>query len=196
MIAHEEMDPWWRPLGERMQRRWGRRPLPWYAQEKAGDGAFAAFVGIQFVESGPEALHWNCVALGDACLIHKPSNGMMSSRPIDDPRGFGYHPVLIPSDPAKQVGIAEKVHVSAGRAEPGDTFLLLTDAIACWYLQACVDGSFQAEQLEQVVGVDDRRAAIGLIGAERESGRLRNDDVAVVRLDISRDDGPPWKVDV
>ena len=159
--------------------------MPWYAQEKASEGAFAAFAGIQFVESGSNELRWNCIALGDACLIHKPRKGLVSSRPIDDPGGFGYHPLLVPSDPARQAGIAQQVDVFHGTAEPGDTFLLLTDAIACWYLQARADASSRADQFEEVVGAGDRQAAIGLIGAERESGRLRNDDVAVVRLDIS-----------
>jgi hypothetical protein len=94
LLTKEEFEPWLAILGNRLEQRWGRRPLPWYAEEKARSGAFAAFVGVAFIGS-EHGLVWQAVALGDSCLIHIRDNLILQALPINEPKAFGYHPTLI-----------------------------------------------------------------------------------------------------
>src|SRR3989441_8753980 len=46
-------------------RRLAGRPLPWFASEKAEQGAFAAFLGV---EIDAHKNRWTALAVGDCCL--------------------------------------------------------------------------------------------------------------------------------
>ena len=133
LLTREEFEPWLAVLGNRLEQRWSRRVLPWYAEEKARGGAFAAFVGLAFIRSEDRFI-WQAVALGDSCLVQMRDNAIVEALPISDPEAFGYHPTLIPSNRQRQQGLGEQITVSSGNAEHGDSFFLLTDAIAAWYL--------------------------------------------------------------
>ena len=56
---------WLKPLHERWAAEVNRRPLPWYAEMKRQEGAFATLLG--FALRSPD--HWRAVAVGDSCLI-------------------------------------------------------------------------------------------------------------------------------
>src|SRR3989441_3510556 len=47
-------------------RRLAGRPLPWFASEKAEQGAFAAFLGV---EIDAHKNRWTALAVGDCCLM-------------------------------------------------------------------------------------------------------------------------------
>src|SRR5689334_1128049 len=48
----------------------GRRPLPWYAEEKARLGSFAALVGLELLETEPGVRgSWSVLACGDSCFF-------------------------------------------------------------------------------------------------------------------------------
>ncbi len=53
-------------IGERVSERWRNKPLPWYVEERAREGAYAAFVGLTF-ENQKEGLQWRVLAIGDSC---------------------------------------------------------------------------------------------------------------------------------
>jgi hypothetical protein len=174
------MEAWWAALGSRLSRRWARRRLPWYAEEKAASGAFAAFVGVSFSELDSDESKWMTVALGDACLVHKRNGCILESIPIGDPSAFGYHPKLVPSSIDRQHGLADQVICASGTARAGDRLLLLTDAIAAWYLRQSAESPELVQSFEQLLEANAFQELHELIAAERESKRLRNDDVAAV----------------
>jgi hypothetical protein len=184
LLTKEEFEPWLANLGNRLEQRWNRRPLPWYAEEKARSGAFAAFVGVAFIGS-EHGLVWQAVALGDSCLIHIRDNAILQAIPINEPEAFGYHPILIPSNPRRQQGIAEQLTISSGYAEPEDSFLLLTDAIAAWYLQMAKEDPNRINELQQVLGQGDLESFSKFVARERTENLLRNDDVALLRITIN-----------
>lgn len=184
LLTSEEMERWWAALGSRLDRRWARRTLPWYAENKAAGGAFAAFAGIALRDGGEGRVAWDGVALGDACLVHRSASDIVSSTPIDTPEGFGYHPRLVPSLMTGQTGLSNEVSCFTGDAQPGDALLLLTDAIAAWYLTQFRDTPSLISAFEDSVASGDANAQRAFVTAEREAKRLRNDDVAVVLLRI------------
>lgn len=189
LLTPDELTPWLCALGARLEKRWFRKPLPWYAEEKARGGAFSTFVGLAFVGETEGALSWQAIAMGDSCLIHRRSSEILRALPISDPEAFGYNPTLIPSNASKQDGIADSFIVAGGRAQPGDVFLLLTDAIAAWYLRTSTVDPPRTATLERLLEADDLSGLEELISSERAERRLRNDDVAIVRVSLSTNDG-------
>src|SRR2546425_10927107 len=56
-----------KPARRLWRRRLAGRPLPWFASEKAEQGAFAAFLGV---EIDAHKNRWTALAVGDSCLMH------------------------------------------------------------------------------------------------------------------------------
>jgi hypothetical protein len=184
-ITAEDFQPMARELGFRLQERWKRKTLPWYAEEKARSGSFAAFLGIQFSNKDGQT-SWKAVALGDCCLVHQRGDTIRLAFPISSSEDFGSHPILLPSLTSLQdEALAELKHLE-GTAEPGDEFLLLSDAIAAWYLRnANGSGKDRSELMAFLKGRD----CVGLEQLVRRSqhdGTMRNDDVAAMRIVTSR----------
>jgi len=184
LLTKEEFEPWLSRLGGRLERRWGRKALPWYAEEKARGGAFAAFVGIAFIPSA-DRLVWQAVALGDSCLVQVQNGAIVHAMPLSDPEAFGYHPTLIPSNLQRQQGIGEQFTVANGNAAWHDSFLLLTDAIAAWYLRMSSEEPSRVEELAQLLDANDTPGFERFVERERADKSLRNDDVAVLRITVN-----------
>lgn len=183
LLTPVELELWLLPLGQHLQKRWTRRPLPWYAEEKSREGAFAAFVGINFMRSG-DHLSWQAIALGDSCLIQMRANSVVEALPISDPEGFGYHPTLIPSNMQRQQGIGDRFTVANGRAQQDDIFMLLTDAIAAWYLRMVSEDQSRVSEIDQLLAAGNTDRVEQMIVQERHNKSLRNDDVAIVRIGV------------
>jgi hypothetical protein len=184
LVTTDEMEAWWVALGGRLDRRWAQRTLPWYAEEKAAGGAFAAFAGISLVEAADGWVTWEGVALGDACLVHRSATQIVSSLPIGAAEDFGYRPRLVPSAMARHAGLSVEVTRLKGRAAAGDSLLLLTDAIAAWYLTHFESAPELISEFERSMVTGDAGEQRAFVRAERDARRLRNDDVAAVLLRV------------
>jgi hypothetical protein len=69
------------------------------------------------------------------------------------------------------------MHHVAGDWQRGDAFLLMTDAIACWYLRCIEAGSRPT--------IPRRLASFGpWLSALRRDGSVRNDDTTIVRVEM------------
>ena len=136
------------------------RDLPWYALEQVRRGAFAALVGLSIF---PDQT-WNALAAGDSCLFHVREGELLQAFPITDPDEFGNRPFLIGSRARCD---AAWVQTADGSWQPGDTFLLMSDALAALYLRN--------NQLE----MHGFRAWVTRMRTER---LIRNDDVSLLHL--------------
>lgn len=183
LLTREELRPWLCALGERFRAHWAKRTLPWYAAEKARAGAFATFLGLSFFGSG-DRVSWQAIAIGDSCLIHTRADEMQCSFPINDPSQFGCHPMLAPSSETRLDAAIDQVVIKDGRGRIGDVFLLLTDAIAAWYLQALKTSPRLAHEFDTSLAAANDHELETLISRCRNSGSLRNDDVAAIRIAI------------
>src|SRR5438067_1583543 len=56
---------WLPPLQARWAAEIDQQPLPWYAETKVQQGAFATFLGVVI-----EPDCWRAVAVGDSCMFH------------------------------------------------------------------------------------------------------------------------------
>ena len=109
---------------------------------------------------------------------------MQFSFPISDLSQFGSHPMLAPSNHVRLDAAMDQVLIKDGRAKVGDVFLLLTDAIAAWYLQALDTSPELAQEFDASQASTNDHGLETLIRRCRDSGSLRNDDVAAIRIAI------------
>lgn len=169
-------------LARRFQARQQHGRAPWYVEAKAQQGSFAALLGLAIAPAAPHWT-WEAIAIGDCCLVHLRFEGTRTAFPITDPRDFGSHPAEIGTTHLSREALAPIVRREAGVLCPGDALLLMTDAIAQWYLEHCVSDEARETEFDHAIlsGSDNLS---GLVERERADGRLRNDDIAVLRIDV------------
>jgi hypothetical protein len=136
---------------------------------------FAAFVGLDFAADG----HWRALAVGDCCLFIERGVDLRAF-PLTAPEDFSGGAYLVPSAIDADAKVMEHVHRLEGRPQAGDRFLLMSDAMACWYLSY----PDRRARLREMLTRRDRRGLGALVTRERETRRLRNDDIAMLFIRI------------
>ena len=182
-LSVETFQAWAIAQGEALHSSWNGRQLSWYAEEKARNGSFAAFVGVQF-ELTPSAPRWRAVALGDSCLIQLRGGAICNALPVSDYQSFTATPLLIPSSSSLRSVLARTV-VASGLVEPGDLFLLLSDAAACWYLKHALEHGPLRERFDFLLAAAQNDELARLFEAERLERRIADDDVAILRIGVA-----------
>ena len=177
-LTPETFHDWVANEGTALHATWNQLTLPWYAEEKARKGSFAAFVGVE-LDLGSEAPSWKAIALGDACLLHCRDGALIKSLPVSESASFNSAPLLVASDPSLYKNSAGSVVIDSGRCQNNDVLFLLSDAAAAWYLER-----FEQNNFTDVLR--DNPEAANFFENERLAGRIRNDDIAVIRLEIQQ----------
>ncbi len=164
----------------RPQAMWRRmlegRPLPWHAQHKVARGAFAAFVAAELRVDG-DTVYWSALGVGDCCLFLVEDDRLTVSFPIEDPAAFGSSPFLLGTNPDANRSLAAHLKRCHGQAARGALFLLMSDALAHWFLASALVGE---RPWQLVRGLEDQAAFAELIGRLREYKALHNDDSTLV----------------
>lgn len=163
-----------------LQRAWQQevqsRLLSWYAEEKARAGAFSSLLGLTLQDhTGARGQGtWRALAIGDSCLFQMRRQKLIASFPLHDADAFDNAPVLLASHPGPNQAAWEALRTQSGYWQVGDEFLLMTDALAAWFLRHGA-GAVQWPAAEDFsLWIHDLR----------QSRALRNDDVTLLRLRI------------
>jgi hypothetical protein len=177
---------WLAPVREAWLKTIGQGELTWYAAQKREDGAYATFVGLEidsaFRETG---FPWRAAAVGDACLFQIRGDALLLSFPVEHSNEFGTRPELVNSAPKGR--IPSQDHFLAGRARPGDSFVLATDALANWFLAEVESGG---RPWEVIAGLTPEAFPVWVEHLRSERA-LRNDDVTLVTIEIGVSDADP-----
>ncbi|HZZ81474.1 MAG TPA: protein phosphatase 2C domain-containing protein, partial [Gemmataceae bacterium] len=105
------------------------RELSWYAEAKVAEGAYAAFLGLSVT-----GRHWHATAVGDCCMFQIRDGGLLRAFPMRRSADFDNRPSLLGSQNRRPCQArARRVHIR-GVLNPGDTAILMTDALAQWFL--------------------------------------------------------------
>lgn len=152
--------------------------LPWYAQAKAEEGAFAAFIGLELQESGD----WHAMAAGDCCLFHYRHGELQASFPIAMSSEFNSRPTLIGSRAQGNLRDDAILHWSSGSWRPGDRFLLSSDAFAHWVLCSHERGEMPLDMLQEALF--ETAGFEHWVERLRAQGLQRNDDVTLLDLRV------------
>lgn len=184
LLTVEEFRPWLAEQGEWLRASWEGRKLSWYAEEKRRAGSFAAFVGLRLEERG-HGVRWDAVALGDSCLVQTRGGRVETAMPVSAHEEFNSAPPLVPSnETVREVALAKLVS-ACGEAERGDVFLLMSDALSAWYLESSSKSDGRAAQFDSLLAASENDSLARLFRGERESKRMKDDDVAVIRVHLT-----------
>jgi hypothetical protein len=169
------------------RRRWaestGGLNLPWYAEAKQAQGAFATLLGVT-AEPGSEGRpgKWRALAVGDSCLFRVRGGRLSRAFPVGRSTDFDNRPRLVGS----RDGPALKVEKTKGSLEPGDRLFLMTDALAQWFLDRTERGERPWEVIESLLADADPPAAFAAwVEDRRDKDDLRNDDVTLLAVGLT-----------
>ncbi len=176
-------------LGRKWLRKVTAKPLPWYAERKMRQGAFSTFLGLSLKNDASTTSvggKWTSFAVGDSCLFQVRGSELVTCFPIEHADQFGYHPLLLSSIPQRNDVVWEKLSEleRTGTWLPGDTFFLMTDALAQWFLVQAEQGQQPWLILKERVGPSN----LPLFSAQfekwvndlRDAKEMRNDDVTLL----------------
>jgi hypothetical protein len=191
--AYVENDIDLEELSNSWKQQTNKADQPWYVEEKLASGAFATLVGLTIRASKDRRENsgtWESSAVGDSCIFQVRKNELLTSYPLDRWQQFNSSPELLSSETknnSKEL-VAHLQETIEEEWRSGDTFYLMSDAIACWFLRRHVE----SEDAIQIVSTWDSTAAMKiLVDQERvhkdDIGRLwmRNDDVTLMRVKVT-----------
>ena len=179
-LTLEEFRQWVAAEGRELHDSWKGLNLSWYSEEKARAGSFAAFVGVE-LDLNSELPSWKAIALGDACLLHCRGGALIKSLPLSRSESFNTAPILVGSNATLHESSMPSVVIDSGSCECGDVLLLMSDAVASWYLQRLENGDGCLQNLFDTKCDEELNR---FFDDERMAGRIRNDDLAIIRIEI------------
>jgi hypothetical protein len=180
IILDDKWDHW---LIEYMQKREDDgKPLSWYDEMALQTGAASTLLEISFpLEENKLKDKFSALAIGDSCLFQIRDDKLIKTFPLNSSADFDNSPLLISSDPKRNVNIHEKIaYLENQNVITGDLIFLMTDALASWF--------FKEHEKEgkpwEIIGkmVVDKSSFTDWIEPLRENNMIRNDDVTLMIL--------------
>lgn len=178
-----------RPLQGQWQRktqaRFRGQALSWYVDAKLKQGAASTLLGLELRANEPEqpTCSWRVMAVGDSCLAHVRQDRLLEFFPLVRAEDFTNHPALL----STRVDWVEGLDVKTreGEAIAGDSFYLMTDALAKWFLKEAEKEEKPWEVLRGFETYPEGPAFSEWVCEMRQADAMDDDDVTVLRLDLS-----------
>jgi hypothetical protein len=186
-----DFDSWLEPI----QRAWAERiewdVLPWNAEQKANIGAFAAFVGIEFIRELTDCKNntgfWRVIALGDSCLFLVRRDDLFAF-PLADTSQFKRKPPFLSSIHKNNREVLGELRICEGRCEDGDYFILATDALSFWFLHKFEEGG---RPWEEVISLKAQDEFARFIDELRSKKAIKDDDVTLLIFRVEEQSARP-----
>lgn len=157
--------------------------LPWYAQQKAENGAFSTFLGVtlDLIECKLEA-----IAIGDCTLFQIRNNELAKSFPLTRAEEYGNVPHLFSSNKKYQADFEKAVKYFEGQILNNDLFILATDALAMWVFKSVIDGKKPWHRLDKLLNNEENRTDSFSKWAKNKIKKkeLKNDDITLIIINI------------
>ncbi len=169
-------------LRSKWQRKVGSKPLPWYAAEKLRSGAFSSILGLTIKRENSGIL-WDAIAVGDSCLFLVRDGELKKSFPLTGASSFNSRPYLVSSIASEDEALRERLLKADGNLKENDVFYLMTDALAHWFLESFEDHHNPWDDIDKLCG--SQSEFLDWISALRASGKLHNDDVTLVKIQVN-----------
>ena len=165
------------------ERKRQNKPIRWFEEPGLEAGAFSTLLGITVTDSEePGIRKWTAFSAGDCCLFHVRNGTLVFKFPAESSESFGNRPFLIRSKAVLSDKFLESCKTVEGDCVVGDVFYLMTDALACWFLQEHEAGNLPWITLPNFAADVDsfQKWVDGL----RDEKRMKNDDVALVCVEV------------
>ena len=160
----------------------GNKPIQWYEEPGLDAGAFATMLGLCIDEANGGT--WEAIAIGDSCLFQIRNRELLVRFPMDASGDFDNFPRLLSSLPQKNNEIDNIIRGIGGRWRIHDRFYLATDALAQWFLREFEKGNEPWENLDEMGSQRKSESSEGWIVELRKQKLIRNDDVALLRINL------------
>jgi hypothetical protein len=174
-------DAWIEPVAVRYRSEFRIQDLPFHAMAKAGNGGFATLLGIQL---NPDSGEIRVRAAGDCLLVWAPESGrpLLFPEELADPVAFGTRPVLLASNPDNRLDPAASQQTASMRLTGNGTLLLMTDALAVWFVRSLVD---EANPVSQLAELETESSFAAFVERLRNEGSIRDDDTTLIRIPVT-----------
>lgn len=151
------------------------RAMGWADQGAFERGSFATALGIRISEE-----QIVCSAIGDSiCIFHAVDR--LVCFPISDVAQLKARPTLLSSNREHNRALDRgKISHLRWNARPGDRLLLMTDALAAWFLGS----GDMMPALATLESFQDNETFQIFAGHQRDDGALKNDDTTLVHLEV------------
>ncbi|WPV67793.1 hypothetical protein [Chitinophaga sp. LS1] len=153
--------------------------LPWYAQQKAENGAFATFLGLTIDR---EEMSFEVIAIGDCTLFLIRNDELHFSFPVSSVEDFNNTPNLIASNDKYQTDLEKNVIYHNDNILPGDIMLLATDAMAAWILKQKNRHQKLKKRLIDQFEKQDEKPFEEWLNKQRATRSIKNDDVTLLMI--------------
>jgi hypothetical protein len=162
-------------LGRDWRESVGGRATSWHAQEKLESGSAATLLVVTWDRAKGT---WNARSVGDVCVFLVRGNRLRYAFPLTKARKFDDRPALVSTEAGARSPMPGVVRYIE-RFEAGDRFLLMTDALAAYFL-----AEFEAKR-KPWNDLPETSEALGpWLKARRDDGRIKNDDVTLVDITV------------
>jgi len=168
-------------ISERWQLKTSAIELPWYAQQKLENGAFATFLGITL---NLEEQTFESVSIGDCTLFQVRNDKLIGSFPTTSFEDFGNTPSLFATNSKYQTDFEKSVKYLNGHVESEDLLILASDALAMWLFKRLNDGEKPWLSLHILLKYDYQTDFSNWIFNKIENNEMKNDDISVILINI------------
>ncbi len=180
---YRRWEEWLRPVQQKWRQHYLKiktdKTIPWNAKGGDKDHGSATFVGLKLQppsQAGEKI--WEALAVGDSCLFQiKANSDKLIAFPLDKSEQFTTVTKCFHSLPDYK---SHQPVYTNGSYDPGDIFLLATDALAEWILN---DYQIRSDRWRDLISVDEE-GFINLINQLRGDRLIKDDDTTLLRLKV------------
>jgi hypothetical protein len=186
-LSAAAMDDWF----ERMQDQWLRTAPATFGtifeeRKFREDGSFATLLGCEIRGLGGPRPRWSAVALGDTVLFHLRGARVLAQFPALAARDFGLNPDGVFTQPSARGRMRARLGRAEGPLAVGDRLFLATDALAEWMVRT--DRAYPDRVWPTLGRLHHPAVFRQLVADRRRAGEMKNDDVTLMRVDITESD--------
>lgn len=179
-----------------LSKKWSREikidSLPWYAKDKAKNGAFSTLLGLELegiclyrkqkiLERTARSGKWSSISIGDSCLFQIRDNDLIKSFPIDKASDFTSTPLLLSSNVENNSSLSSSIFSLQGSWKKDDEFFIGTDAFSAWFLSEKEKNRSPWVEFYDIINDSDPNEKFkSWVNVKRECGELKNDDTTVI----------------
>jgi len=154
--------------------------LSWSKQAAFERGSFATLLGVEVHESGQQV---SVFGVGDSVAVFLEEGAVARSFPLQKSLDFQVRPLLF-STRAGANGFTTDPnfrgkHSITVDVTPATTLLLMTDAIAAWFLTSVENAT---EEWRRLLALGSPEELQPLVREQRATGAMRVDDVTLLRV--------------
>lgn len=180
------VDAWAKEMAEYEAEREERgSPIQWFEEPGLAKGAHSTVVVVEIVEGKQGTLStWKAAAIGDSCLFQVRNEELIASFPLQQEEEFSFNPSLLSSRGGDADIIKRHVCLTNGTWDHEDSFYIVTDALAAWFLQIAHQGGRPWEPLRDMNTLDFDLDFESWVNSQRDAGDMHDDDTTLVRVDL------------